>query len=300
MPRFTDEEITFFDQEAHRFVQRPSLWRNWCPFKSIPFARKTEWKVLNRIADAHATIDGSRTSLAASTYTWDEAELMWLGHHFEWSEIEVETARRTKNNISTDEIGLAFRKFDKQIERFLLQGSMPWEVPTNVGLIAGATDSDSSATIWDTVGGPYVHAGNGYGILTNLGYDPPFTMLLSDNLRAGLANEHVAGGGESAKSVIRDAFEIDNFQFTAIGANTRDGLTVNPLPAPAGDDGRWLMMKADAENFQLLEALPPTLTLVPEMDVKARSFYGRLDAFFTIKKVNTNAVTDEDSVNRVT
>lgn len=300
MPRFTDEEITFFDQEAHRFIQRPSLWREWCPFKSIPFVRKTEWKTMARIADAHASIDGSRTSLAASSYTWDEAELMWLGHHFEWSQIEVETARRTGNTISTDEIGLAFRKFDKQIERFLLQGSMTWEVPTNVGLIAGATDSNSTATIWDTNGGPYVHAQNGYGILTNLGYDPPFTMLCSDNLRPGLANEHVAGGGEPAKDVIAKSFGVDNFQFTAIGANTLNGLTVNPLPAPALNDGRWLMMKADSENFQLLEAMPPTLTLVPEMDIKRRFYYGRLDAFFTIKKVNTDAITDEDSVNRVT
>ena len=199
---------------------------------------------------------------------------MWLGHHFEWSEIEVETARRTKNNIATDEIALAFKKMDHQIERFLLQGNMAWEVPTNAGIIAGSADAGATAAIWDDTGGAYASVQFGYGVLTDAGFDGPFDILLSNNLRAGLAKEHATGGAVPAKKAISDSFEIplDNFHFTGIGAPTIHGLTVNGFPAPALNDGRWLMMKSDKNNFQVLEAFAPKLTIVEAMDVKRRHF----------------------------
>ena len=300
--RFSTEELTFFDQQANKFVERSRSFRDWAPFRTIPHRRRWEWKVLEKIADAKASIDGSRTSRAATTFTYNEAPLMWLGHHFEWSETEVETARDSGNDIATREIELSLSKIDDQIERFLIQGNMAWEVPTNGGIEAIAADAGATADIWDTAGGPYAAIQKGYGVLTNAGFDGPFDLLMSDNLRAGMANEHSAGRGIPAKDAIADAFELPvaNHHYTGIGAPVKDGLTVNGFPAPALNDGRWLMMKVDPNYFEVGEVFAPKLTIVPEMDIKRRYFYGRVDWFGTLAIKDVLAFTDEDSVNRVT
>jgi hypothetical protein len=263
-------------------------------------SRHTEWKILEEINDAAATMDGSRTALAASSYNVGEAQLIWLAHHFIWSELEVETARRTGNQIETEEIRLAYQRMNKQIARLILQGNMTWEAPTVAGIIAGSTDAGATAPDWEDAGGPYAHMVFGYGVLTALGYAPPFTLVCGVDLRAGLAAEHSAGYGKSARAAITEAFELDGIHFegrTLTGVTITDhDLVCDPFPVAAADDSRWILLKSDPNNFSILEVFPPKLTIVPEMDIKTRSYYGRLDWFGTVKIVHADAATDEDSV----
>ena len=298
--RFSDAEITYFDQQAHDFVENATTWREWFPAKTIPMSRHTEWKVLEEINDAAATMDGSRTALAASSYNINNAQLIWFGHHFIWSELEVETARQTNNQISTDEIRLAYRRINKQIARLIIGGNMTWEAPTVAGIEATSTDAVAAAGDWEDAGGPYSHILLGYGALNTAGYEPPYKLLCGENLRAGLAAEHAAGFAASARSVIMEAFEVESLHFEAqcpFGTTITDhDLVCYPMPVPAADDGRWFLMKSDPNNFSILEAFSPKLKIVPEMDIKTRSYYGRLDWFGTVKIVHADSVTDEDSV----
>jgi len=275
-----------------------TTWREWFPAKTIPMSRWTEWKILEEINDAAATMDGSRTALAASSYQTGEAQLIWFGHHFIWSELEVETARNTGNQISTEEIRLAYQRINKQIARLIINGNMAWEAPTVAGITAGSTDAGATALDWEDAGGPYAHMVFGYSILTALGYEPPFRLVCSQNLRAGLAAEHTAGYPTSARVAIAEAFELEGIHFegVAAAAATEHDIVCYPFIVPAADDGRWLLMKSDPNNFSILEVFPPKLTIVPEMDIKARSYYGRLDWLGTVKIVHADAVTDEDSV----
>ncbi len=306
MARFTDEEITHFDQEAHMFVETTNNFRDWCPFETIPYKRKTEWKIIERIRDAAASLEGSRTSLAATSYTTAESPLIWFGHHFEWTEAEVMIARQTGNNISTDEIRLSARRIDEQIERLILQGTMGWETPVITGILAGATDNNGGLDDdpWNTIGNPYDHAFSGFDTLQNNGFDPPFTWLLGHNLRSGLAQRDLTTSSESARTAIADAFEIDNFQFTRVlaagGAQGRNDLTISPFGIAAGDDSMWAMMKIDRNNFTIQEVFPPKLTIVPQMDERRKVFYGRRDWFGTLKLVHATSVVDEDAVDLVT
>lgn len=306
MARFTDEEITYFDQQAHMFVETTNNWRDWCPFETIPYKRKSEWKIIEKIRDAATSLEGSRTNLAATSYTVDEAPLIWFGHHFEWTEAEVMIARQTGNNISTDEIRLSGRRIDEQIERLILQGTMTWETPVSTGILSGATDNNGGLDDdpWNTIGNPYDHAFSGYNTLLNNGYDPPFTWLLGHNLRAGLAQRDLTTSSKSARDAIADAFEIDNFQFTRVipngGAQTRNDLTIYPFGISAGDDSMWAMMKADPNNFIVQEVFAPKLTIIPEMDERRKVFYGRNDWFGVLKLVHANSVVDEDQVDLVT
>lgn len=299
--RFTTEEITYFDQQAHMFVENATTWRDWCPYKTIPMKRHTSWKVATAIADAAATLDGSRTSLAATSYATGEAQLIWFGHHFIWPELEVETARQEGVPIATEEIRLSFERINKQIARLILGGNMTWEAPTIAGLNATSQDATAAVPDWEDAGGPYAQIIQGYGLLNIAGYKPPYKLLVGDNLRPGLAAEHAAGYAASSRSVIQEAFEVESIHFEAqcpFGTTITDhDLVCYPLAVPAADDGRWYLMKSDPNNFSILEAFAPKLTIVPEMDIRTRSYYGRVDWMGTMKIVHGDAVTDENSVN---
>jgi len=299
--RFTDEEITYIDNQASQWIYEGSQWREWFPAKTIPMSRHSEWKVLEEINDAAATMDGSRTALAATSYTTDEAQLIWFGHHFIWTELEVETARRTGNQISTEEIRLAYQRMNKQIARLIIQGNMAWEAPTVAGIEATSGDAAAAAGDWEDAGGPYSHILLGYNVLTAAGFAPPFKLICGTDLRAGLAAEHAAGYAKSARAVITESFELDGIYFEGIcpfgTAITDHDLICYPLPVAAADDSRWIMLKSDPNNLSILEVFPPKLTIVPEMDIKTRSYYGRLDWFGTVKIVHATAVADENSVN---
>ena len=299
--RFSTEEITYFDQQASTFVENSSTWREWFPAKTIPMSRHTEWKILEEINDAAATMDGSRTALAASSYNVGEAQLIWFGHHFIWSELEVETARQTGNQISTEEIRLAYIRMNKQIARLIIQGNMAWEAPTVAGIEATSGDAAAAAADWEDAGGPYSHILLGYGVLNAAGFQPPYKLVCGENLRPGLAAEHAAGFAASARSVIMEAFEVESIHFepnVTFGTTITDhDLVCEPIPVSAADDGRWFLLKSDPNNFSILEVFPPKLTIVPEMDIKTRSYYGRLDWFGTVKIAHSSAVADENSVN---
>ena len=298
--RFTDEEITYFDNQAAQWVDEDSTWRDWFPAKTIPMKRWTEWKILEEINDAAATMDGSRTALAASSYQVGEAQLMWLAHHFIWSELEVETARNTGNQISTEEIRLAYQRMNKQIARLIIQGNQTWEAPTIAGIEATAADSGATALDWEDAGGPYAHMVFGYSALTAAGYSPPFKLVCSTNLRAGLAAEHAAGYPTSSRTAITEAFELEGIYFEGIAAAAATDHDIACYPFEVSGDGatggRWMLLDSDPNNFSILETGPPKLTIVPEMDIKNRSYYGRLDWFGTVKIVHATAVADEDAV----
>ena len=263
--------------------------------------REIEWKVVKQIRDAMATLDGSRTALAATTYEYATAKLMWLGHHFEWSELEVENSRDTGNMISTDEIRLAFDRVNMQAARAIIQGSLGWEPPAITGILSGATanPTDLSAVYWKTPsGGPYAHAQSGYDALLDAGYSPPFTWLLGHNLRGGLASKDNDYSDRPTRSLIAEAFEIDNIQFAPIKATAalRNDLTVYPMTEPDSVDSRWLMYKQDINNFSVQEVFQPKLTIEEKMDIRRRRFYGRLDYFFTVKIDHADAVINEADV----
>lgn len=299
--RFTTCELTYFDEQAHMFVENATTWRDWCPYKTIPMKRHASWKVATAIADAAATMDGSRTALAATSYAWETANLIWFSHHFIWPEIEVETARTEGVPIATEEIRLSLERINKQIARLIMQGSMGWEVPDITGLNAAAQDATAAVPDWEDAGGPYAQIIQGYGLLNIAGYQPPYKLVVGENLRPGLAGEHAAGYAASARSVLQEAFEVESIHYEAqcpFGtAITPHDLVCYPMAVPAADDGRWMLMKSDPNNFAILEAFPPKLTIVPDMDIKSRSYYGRTDWFGTLKIVHADAVTDEDSVN---
>lgn len=260
---------------------------------------------MEKIRDAAASLEGSRTSLAATSYTVDEAPLIWFGHHFEWTEAEVMIARQTGNNIATDEIRLSGIRIDEQIERLALQGTMGWETPAITGLISGATDVNAvlDDNYWNVIGEPYAHALEGYNDLNTAGYEPPYTWLLGHNLRGGLAQRDTAESSVPARTSIANAFDVDNIQFTRVlaagGAQARNDLTIYPLGIATGDDSIWLMMKADRNNFSIQEVFPPKLTIIPEMDERRKVFYGRQDWFGTLKIVHAGSVIIENSVDLV-
>lgn len=299
--RFTTEEITYFDDQAHMFVENTANWRDWCPAQTIPMKRHASWKVATAIADAAATLDGSRSSLAATSYTTGEAELVWFAHHFIWPELEVETARQEGVPISTEEIRLSLNRIDKQIARLIMMGNMTWEAPTITGLNSAAQDATAAVPDWDDAGGPYAQIIQGYGLLNTAGYEPPYKLVVGDNLRPGLAAEHAAGYAASSRSVIMEAFEVESIHVEAqcpFGTTITDhDLVCYPMAVPAADDGRWMLMKSDPNNFSILEVFAPKLTIVPEMDIRTRSYYGRVDWLGTMKIVHADACTDEDSVN---
>ena len=138
--RFDDDELTYFDKEAKKFIELGSNWRDWCPFEPIPFVRDTSWKVMEKINEPMASLDGSMSRLAATTYTTGTAKVVHFVLHFQWPEVEVEVARDSGNKISTDEIRLALEKMDSRVERFAIQGAMPWDGVTGNGILTSATD----------------------------------------------------------------------------------------------------------------------------------------------------------------
>ena len=298
--RFDSEELSFIDQSAHDFIARKSEWRSYIPYETIPWARKSEWKVADAIHEAAATLDGSRTNLAATSYTWDEAPLGWLGYHFEWSELEMEIARQSGNKVRMDDIRFAYEHLDRQIERAFWQGSMVWDRYAVPGIIGTEVDALASAPDWDDAGGPYEHAKIGWGVMHDSGFDGPYTWVMSRNLQKGMFARDLATEPHSAKNAIMEAWEIDKMVFVGQGAPAQDANTINAFPAPGADDGRWVMFKADKNNALIQEVFAPKLTVIPEMDQKRKKFYARLDYFFTVKNVHTTSFCTEDSVDLAT
>lgn len=302
--RFTDEEMSFIDQSAHEFLDAQThTWRDYFPYESIPWARKSEWKIADKIHEAAGTIDGSRTNLAATSYTWDEAELCWFGFHFEWPEIEIEIARRTGNNIRMDDIKFAYRKLEKQIERALWQGAMTWDRFVLEGVIAQSTDLNSAAADavdFEDTGGAYIVAKAMWQKLQDGGIPEPYTMVISDNLKGYMRSRDLATDYKSAEVSISEAWGVENYFYLGALAPTIDADTIYGYPAATANDGLITMFNKSSEYGVLQEVFAPKLTIIPEMDQKRKMYYGRLDYFYTVKVVHDKNYVHENSINIAT
>ncbi len=309
--RFDDDELTYFDKTAKKFIELRKNWRDWCPFEPIPYVRDTEWKIVEKIREPMASVDGTMSSLAATAYTTGTAKVVHYVSHFQWPEVEVEVARNTGNQISTDEIRLALEKMDDRVQRFAIQGAMTWDGVPGTGLLANAVDvgvtTDLSAIYWSTIGttgalgGPFQHAKAAFDVFNDAGYEPPYVWLLGSNCRTGLAQPTSDFDNRSARQHIAEAFGIEAFVFLPMvpfgGTQTQDDLTIKALPVPAANDSRWAMMKAEANHFAMQEIYPPKLTIVPDMDLRNKMYYGRLETAVAMRISQVAAVVDEDSVN---
>ena len=273
------------------------------PIETIPLARTSKWYTVEKIRQPAGSLDGTMTTLAATAYTEGSANLIWYSYHFEWKEIDVESARRNGVPLQSDDIRLAMARMDKAIERLIIQGSMSWDPVDISGLKSGATDVDAALddNYWNTQGEPYNHALAGYSDLIDAGYEPPFVWVLSSNLRPGLAQKDNDYSDRPSRALIADAFGIERFVFLPASSSSpsKNDLTIYPMFTPAGDDGCWMMMKADRNNFALQEVSPPRLTIIPEMDVKTRTYYGRLDWVGTMRITHADSVIYEDQVDLV-
>lgn len=302
--RFTDEELSFIDQSAHEFLEKQKhTWRDYFPFEPMPWARKSEWKIADRIHEAAGTIDGSRTNLAATSYTWDEAALAWFGFHFEWPEIEIEIARQTNNNIRMDDIKFAYRKLDKQIERAIWQGAMTWDEFVLEGVIAQSTDLNSAtadAVDFEDTGGAYIVFQELWQKLQDGGIPEPYYAVISDNLKRYMKARDLATDYKPAEQSIREAWDVEKYFYVGAAAPGIDSDTINPYPAATANDGLITMFNPSSEYGAVQEVFAPKLTIIPEMDQKKKIFYGRLDYFYTVKVVHDENYVHENSINIAT
>jgi hypothetical protein len=308
--RFDDDEMTFLDKQGKMFIEQSTNWRDWCPFEPIPWVEDTEWKILEKIRAPTVSKDGSMTSLAASSYTTGTAEVRFFRSHFQWTEMEVNNARTTGNMIASEEMRLAMRKMNESIERFIIQGAMPWDGVAANGLLTNATDVGGTTALdaiyWNVIGttgalgGPFQHARAAFDVFDTAGYSPPYIWLLGSNLRVGLANPTSDFDNRSARDHIADAFDIEKFVFLPIvpfgSVQKQDDLTTYRLPVPAGDDSRWAMVKADSNNFAVQEIFAPEFTIVPDMNLKNKVFTGYIETAVALRISHPSAVVQEAEV----
>ena len=307
--RLTDDELTYLDQVAKEYIKTPSAWNTWCPARTIPLVREVEWKVMTNMRGPKGSLDGTMTTRAATTYTTSTAKILHLAYDLHWSDLEVETARRTGSSIQTDEMALANMYMDQAIERFIISGSMSWETPDVSGLLASATDVGGytalDAVFWDTpAGGPSAHAKAMYGAMNALGLRPPYTWVLGENLRKGIADLNASTSDRSSRELIKDLYEVDRIIFVPIAAAAATELdtTIKPFPVAAGDDSRWFAFPStNTSTYFELQQINGGKRFIfnPEIDMKTKTYYGRLEWAGTMRITHPTAVVDEDQVDLV-
>lgn len=299
--RLEPDEVTIINKEAMAYIQRISRWRDYMPVETIPLARVAEWRKIEPFVGPAFDLDGTATQLAAAAFTPETVQVGHFGYHFEWKEIDVASSRRSGTPLQETDIAESLSKMTKAIERFVLQGTMAWEAPDINGLLSNATDVGPTvaldAVYWNSVGGPAEHARAAYQVLNDNGFDPPYTWVLSANLRPGMSNFNSDYNDRIASEVVKEmGFEKTVFVPAKATAATRYDTTIYPMKTPVADDGAWAAMKVDKNNFSVLEVSPPVLALNPVMDMKSRSFYGRLDYWATTRITHPSAVVTEFEV----
>lgn len=299
--RLEPEEVTVIKKEALAYIQRISKWREYVDVETIPLARVAEWRKIEPFVGPQFDLDGTATQLAAAAFTTDTVQVGHFGYHFEWKEIDVASSRRSGTPLQETDIAESLTKMTKAIERFVLQGTMTWEAPDINGLLTNATDVgatvDLSAVYWNSVGGPAEHAQAAFQVLNDNGFDPPYTWVLSTNLRPGMGNFNSDYNDRLGLEVVKEmGFDKIVYVPAKATAPTKYDTTIYPMKTPVADDGSWAAMKADKNNFTVLEVSPPVLALNPVMGMRNRTFYGRLDYWATVRVTHPSAVVTEFEV----
>lgn len=272
--RLTDNEVSLVLPDRVPYAELGADWRNWCPVKTIPDAEVIKGYVNTRVGPPATSKYGDLSVGVATSSNEVSANLVWARYKVEFGRTEVAEARRNGYDGLQDTVVNATRQMNRFIAKLIFKG-LDDNVAIN-GLFDSGEDGDNSLdeTYWDTPPNPLTHLRAGVKDMIANGFAPPYVMFMDYGLYPGWFDFHDTSSDMSHDAVARRDY-LSNVYFYEGG--TDSGTKIYPLPGPTTDDGVWMLVKPDINNFMIAETQPPSLKMNQGLDLDTNSYRGYIE-----------------------
>jgi hypothetical protein len=289
----TDNEVKAFLQQADMYIEAESSYRTWAPIRTCPWASTNEWYVLTRFEVPRGSEDGRDWVEVQTARTSATANQISYTYKFNIPYGDVEQSRQHGIPIWSDNVQVAAKQLDMTIAHLACEGNFSWDPVAINGLRDGGTEDANDADAWNTVTQPI----DNYLLpsienLNSAGFHKPYTLLLSNNLEAGLLKKY--GAGDPPHIDMLAGIGIDRLAFLPIGTSDRD--RVYPIGPADNDDGVMFLYKQDTSVWRIAEVGPPTTKLIPELNEDTNSFEGYMRWRGTVEIVQATGIRYDPDV----
>ena len=204
-----------------------------------------------------------RTSYGVATAkTPTERDVISFRGHYTINKSLLRIAQKNNYDIISMNSKMIRSNIQFQVAKLIIQGSDPdWRVNVS-GIFDVYEDVDAGLTAgakWDTATKPLVHVAAGFSDLKANNYAPPYQMIMSSNLEAGMLALNDAGNPDNHEELSKRYLRGGTMYYLDNGTSAYGvgGYKFYPLPPASTTDGNWFMFaktnQMGESNFYLAQ-----------------------------------------------
>jgi len=258
--RLTTRERDLLETIARQPASAP-LAAPWLPRRAIPDTYVLKDYTMMRVEPPTGTPLGEMSYGVSSAKNETERPIISFRYTYTINKTDLRIAQRNNYDIVGQNIAMLRSAMEHNILKLVFQGTTGEDLPDISGMLDVGEDVDAALddNYWATATEPVAHAAAGYDDLIANNFYPPYTWILSWNLRSSLMGLNNAANPRTHEEIVKAGYVTGGMHFYQNGTSAygAGGYTIYPLPAATQDDGNWIMFAptngAGEQNFYLAE-----------------------------------------------
>ena len=243
--RLTPTQVQLIESQPGFYAELP-LDMGFLETVQIPDALEYTDYTLQRVERPAGSLMGEHSWGVATSMDTATRPIISYRYTYQLSKTELKIASRNGYDIIGKNVQVMRSQLQRTIAQLWCQGAKAEDRVTVLGAFTLGEDTDATldGEAWDTATKPLVHIAAGYSDLKENLYAGPYSMLMSDNLQAGMLALNNAANPRTHEEIALNGYLKGGATYympngtDAVGAG---GPTIYPLQAATTDDGVWLM-----------------------------------------------------------